>query len=316
MDYSDEYDADEWNEGHPFAAALIGCAVILVGGYFGLMYLPPWPLPVIMAVALVVALVLWGIGYAVTIKRATANWKLLSFLLLLVTAAAVGFSATHFHEQRIKADLRTLMEMQVGPNGFPIFPPGAENRGPISKLYVAFIREMVDGQRAVDDAAEKAGLQLLSNAAALHAKPALLSNCGKIAEIKTMSHDMIERRRTLFRNLVKALDETDYPEAFKKGIRDSMATDQTDENLVEMDSIQGRILDAAQGACTVLARRHWAPQGPVFMFSNAADLASFGAFGQRQNQAAAELQRLQSASMMRMRESQRSMRRAMGSDPF
>ena len=82
MAYGDrlERGEDEWNEGHPFLAALIGCAILIAGGYFGLAWLPPAPLPVIMGAAMVVAGLLWGIGYLITIRHATANWKLLSFL--------------------------------------------------------------------------------------------------------------------------------------------------------------------------------------------------------------------------------------------
>jgi len=123
---------------------------------------------------------------------------------------------------------------------------------------------------------------------------------------------MIERRRKAFKALAAALQTTDYPAAYKRGIIAGMTGDEGDEKLTEMDEIQGRILDAAQGSCTILARRRWVPQGPVFMFNNQADLDAFSAFGQRQNQANAELQRLQAASRMRLRDGQQKMRRAMG----
>lgn len=308
MTYEDAYDEDEWNEGHPFAATLIGVVLLVGGGYFSLPYLPPLALPVTMAGAMVVALALWGIGYLITIRRATANWKLMSFLVLLAAAAGVGYTATYLHEQRIKNDARTLAEMRIGPDGFPVFTPGAENRGPISKLYIAFIREMTDGQKALDEDARKAGLQFLSNASALHASPALLANCGVIAKLKVKSHDLIERRRTGFRAFAKAIDDTDYPEVYKREIRRSMTTDKTDADLVELDQIQDRIFDAALGACNILARRRWVPQGPVFMFTNNADLEAFSAFGQQQNQASAELQRHNFEARQQMERGQRMIR--------
>lgn len=310
MAYSD-YE-DEWNEGHPFLASLIGCAILIAGGWFGLPWLPPAPLPVIMAGAMVVAGLLWGLAYLITIRHATANWKLLSFMLLLITAAGVGYTATWIAEQRIKADLRTLMEMELDRDGFPRFAPGAENRGPISKLYIAFVHELVDGQHALDAEAEKAGIRLLADASALKANPKLLSDCTKVATVKQAANAMLERRRTRFKDLVQALQHTDYPMAYKRGIIEGLTGDDTDDNLVQMESLQARILDAAQGACTVLARRRWIPQGPVFMFTNNADLEAFSAWGQRQNEANAELQRLQAASRVRLQEGQRKMRQAMG----
>jgi hypothetical protein len=261
---------------------------------------------------MVVAGLLWGLAYLITIRRATANWKLLSFMLLLITAAGVGYTATWIAEQRIKTDLRTLMEMELDRDGFPRFPAGAENRGPISKLYVAFVRELIDGQHALDAEAEKAGVRLLADASALKANPRILSDCAKVAAVKQSANAMLERRRTRFKDLVQALQRTDYPAAFKRGIIEGLTGDDTDDNIVQMQSIQGRILDAAQGACTVLARRRWVPEGPVFMFTNDADLEAFSAWGQRQNEAAAELQRLQTASRIRLQEGQRKMRQAMG----
>jgi hypothetical protein len=310
-EYPDAYDPNEWNEGHPLAAALIGCAVLVAGGYFGLPYLPPLPLIAIMAAAMVVALILWGIGYAITIRRANANWKLLSFLLLLGTAAGVGYYATWAHEQRIKNDMRTLMEMQIGPDGLPVFPAGAENRGPISKFYIAFIRDLSEGQRALDEDARKAGVQLLSDASALKANPALLSHCSVLTELKGKSHAMVERRREGFRAFVKAVADSDYPKVYKDEIGRSLTVDDTDANLVEIDGVQARMFDAALGACNVLARRRWVPQGPVFMFTNTADLTAFSAFGQQQNQASAELQRHNNEARMRMRNGQQMMRRGM-----
>jgi len=309
MDYTDE---NEWNEGHPLLATLIGCALLIAGGWFGLPWLPPAPLIVIMAAAMVVAGLIWGIAYLVTLRRATANWKLLSFMALLLTAAAVGYAATWIAEQRLKADLSTLMEVQMDPDGFPIFPPGAENRGPISKLYVGFAREMVEGQRAFDAEADKADLDLFADAGALRARPAILSDCGRIAKVKASGQTMIERRRAGFKAMIDAIQRTDYPELFKRGVISGMTGDQTDETLTEMAAIQGRLLDAVQGACTVLARRRWVPEGAVFMFTNDGDLNAFSAFGQQQNQANAELQRMQMASRQRLREGQMKMRRAMG----
>lgn len=310
------YEEDDWNEGHPVPVTIIGIAAILAAGLFGLPMLPPAPPIYVMGAAIAAAVAIWAIGYAITIRHASSNAKLLSFLLLVGAAIGISYYATaYLTQQRIKADMRTLGEMQIGPSGYPTFPAGAENNGPLSKLYVGFIREMADGQRALDAEAQSAGLQLLSDASALHANPALLANCGKIASIKTMAHAMLERRRERFRALVKAIAEVDYPEAFKRGMNDSIAAERTDANIVRLDALQGQILDAAQGACTVLARRRWVPQGPVFMFNNTADLESFSTFGQRQNQANAEFQRLQMESMARVRDSQRSINQAIGPRP-
>ena len=313
MRYSDD---DDWNEGHPVPATVIGIAVILGAGYFGLPLLPPVPLLYIVGGALAVAVLVWAIGYAITIRHASSNAKLLSLLLLIGAATGASYYSTaYLAGQRMKADLRTLGEMQMGPNGFPTFPAGAENRGPISKLFVEFVREMADSQQALDAELQKAGMPLLSDATALRANPALLSNCGKIASVKTMAHDAMERRRGMFRKLIKAIDDTDYPADFKRGVHASMAGDGTDENLVRLDGLQGEIFDAMQGGCTVLARRRWVAQGPMFMFTNGADLESFNSFGQRQNQAAAEFQRLQASAIARMREGQRAIREAVGAMP-
>lgn len=313
MDYADE---NEWSEGHPLLATLIGCALLIAGGWFGLTLLPPAPLIVIMAAAVVVAGLLWGVAYAITLRRATANWKLLSFMAFLLTAAAVGYAATWVAEQRLKADLSTLMDVRIDPEGFPIFPKGAENRGPISKLYVGFVREMREGQDAFDAETKKADLELFADAAALKAKPAILSDCGRIGGLKTSGQAMIERRRAGFKKLVDAIQHTDYPLVFKRGVIAGMTGGDTDDNLTEMAAIQGRALDAIQGGCSVLARRRWVAQGPVFMFTNNADLSAFQTFGQQQMQANADLQRLQMEGRTRVRDGQMKMRSAFGTRWF
>ena len=305
----DSYDEDEWNEGHPFAATLIGVVLLVAGGWFALPYIPPKPLPIVMAAALVIAGVLWGIGYLITIRRATANWKLLSFMVLLLVTAGVGYSATILVEQRIKADLQTMVDTRVGIDGLPVTVAGAEKRGPFSKLFVAFVRQISDDQRKLDAQAKAIGLDGMADASGVQRNPILLRNCAKLGELKTAAHDAIERRREGIDTMMKGFDNTDYPEEFKRGVRTSMLSGRSGQQLDRIDTLQGQFYDAVQGACNVLARRHWQPQGPVFMFTSRADLDAFDRYTTQQNQAVAELQRINADSQAAFRASQMNLRR-------
>ena len=306
-------DEDEgWGpDGYPMFAAVLGGLAVAAIGYFGLPIIGAMHPVRALATGAAAAACVWAVAWLITLRHVSGLMKWAVFIFLCGTGMGAAHLGNLVAGQQIRSDLRTLMEMELDRDGFPRFPARAEARGPISKLYVAFVREIGEGQRALDAEAERAGIRLLADAAALRANPKILSDCTRIAGVKQAAHDMIERRRARFKALAAALQATDYPAAFKRGFVEGMTGDDSDADLTELESIQGRILDATQGACTVLARRRWVPQGPIFIFSNEADLEAFSAFGQRQNEGAARLQRLQAASRARLRESQRAMREAM-----
>lgn len=304
--------AKDGNVGRALLAILGGCAAIAALCWFGLPLLPSAPLAVVLAGAFLLATALWGLAYAWALRDSGPYARLIA--LLLIAAVGIGVSydrATKLAVERREADLRTLIEMELDDNGLPLLPAGAEDRGPITTLYAAYVRELIHGQQALNAQAEKAGVLLLADATALHADPKLLSDCSRVTGVKRAMEAMIERRRSRFKALVVGLAETPYPPAYKRALVAGMDAEASDSELAQMAALHGRILDAAQGACGVLARRRWTAEGPLFVFGDAGDVEAFSAFGQQQNQANAELQRLQAAARKRMHEGQARMRKAL-----
>lgn len=302
MSYAgDDYEGDDWKEGHPLIATGIAVAILLVGGYFALPYIPPSSFLTVVAASLVISGVIWAIAHFVTMRYSPAGWTVASFVVLLLVTAGIGFQATERLKGRVKIDMQTLVDLKVDAEGLVVVPKDAEQRGPFSKLMVEFIRVINEDQRMLDAESKAIGFDTMADASAVERNPVLLRNCGRIGPLKIKTHEALERRRAAMATMIKGIDDMDYPEEFKEGARQGAVGGRNDGMLQRVDEIQGRLFDAAAGACTVLARRRWKAQGDMFMFTHQGDLDAFARYSEQQNRAFSELTMIDQANQARLR---------------
>jgi hypothetical protein len=198
------------------------------------------------------------------------------------------------------------------PDGTANFPSGAASRGPISRLYIAFINGSVEDRQRIDAAALKLGLDLLGDPDGLTRTPGILSKCGEIAGLKTIAAENSVRQRKRQLDFMAGLEALDVPEDFRQGLRKGWERDTSELLQRQLLKAQQAMLDESQALCTVLARRRWEPQFRQFIFSNAADLAEFRLHGERRNKAVMAMQRVEAEGQRRMEQGQRLIRRGIG----
>jgi hypothetical protein len=309
---------DDWEDelsrpdSFPLAAAIAGSIVIVALAVFVLPMLhhPPfWQTVVGMLAA---ALVIWLAGFAITIRHATTAWKLGTLALLLVVGATTALGTRIYDTMRLREDMRTIAEFRMRPDGTPTFPAGAAARGPISRLYIAFINGTVEDRQKLDAAALKIGIDLLGDPDGLTRTPGVLGKCGEIPDLKTIAAENSARQRQRQRDFQAGLDAVDAPDDFKQGLRKGWERDTSDLLQRQMLKAQEALFDESHGLCTVLARRRWEPQFRQFMFTNAADLAEFRLHAQRRDKAVEAMRRIEAEGQRRLELGQRLVRQGIG----
>lgn len=308
VDYDDWDDELSRPDSYPLSISLIGCLIIVALGVFVQPRLgyPPLGIPVLGGIA--IAAVLWVIGFAITIRHANFNWKMSSFGILIAAALITSVAGVVVANLKLREDARTLAEMRVGPDGLPEFTPGAEERGPISRLFIGFFKGVADDQRALNAATIKSGLNLMGDPDQLKRYPVILRDCGSIDRIKTLATATLDRQIQRQRDLLRQIDATNLPASFKKEMREELEKGKSAEGIKAIGKAQSTLFDESRELCTILARRHWESQFGRFAFTNGADLTQFQDHSEKRNTAASDIQRLRLEGLARSRERQSQLR--------
>jgi hypothetical protein len=295
----------------PFSAALAGSVVLVAAGLFVQPRFAALPFWQVLAAALALALLLWGIAFLVTVRHATTAWKIGSLAMLVLVAATTALTGLVLANMRLREDMRTVAEFRWRIDGTPDFAAGAERRGPISRLYVGFVRGTVEDRQRFDKAVLELGVDLLTDPAGLQRTPGVLSKCGEIAGLKTLAAEVGASQRKRFRDFVAAVAALDVPPDFKRGMREAFERDDSETRQRATIAAQGMMLDETQAMCAVLARRRWTPEYRRFMFSNLADLGEFNRHAEARDKAIAEIRRIEAEGVQRMERSQRTLRQTL-----
>jgi hypothetical protein len=225
-----------------------------------------------------VSLILWGIAFAITIRRAGGGWQVGTLLFILVLGVGSQVVAITLAANRNSDDLATVAQQyralgasEHGPDRVP------EGTGPVSRISAAFLNGTLQDRHAFDRDVETLGvLQVLSHEGLTHASP-VLHRCADFEALAA-------RARTLggsgwdghFAEARRIADEAVRNREMTAGDAEAFFASAA----VNHDSYQrqwaldGDMIEGAQELCELLAHRPWTLHGTQIFFASPADLES------------------------------------------
>ena len=245
----------------------------------------------------VFAAMLWGIAYAITIRRASPGWKIGSLITLiivglLVAVLKVGVQNVAMHDDMAAARNQMSGVLSNGVDAAPLAP--GEEAGPLTRMMAMVINGSLADGKAFAAASAAAGLQQVSGFQGLTKASPVLDHCDKVAALAGLASEIGGHFPTYV-----ATARKEGEAAIARGA----ATQEEVDGAVEgMNRNSGKFAHqwavvaqfATDGGamCRVLARRHWrmGADGKV-LFTDNADLAQASALLARIRISGAEIER-------------------------
>lgn len=292
-------DDQDWSEdgqpfiGHPVVATLCGRAVITLTAVF-LPRMQDIPaLPVLLGGGAALGLVLWLLGFALTIRRSPAMWKLGTLAVLVGAGLIGGFGANLLNNSQTQGDATSFAETELESDGTPTPPRDATARGPLSRLYVDHIQKSIAEKRALGQALGQLGVGAMSNPYDLQNAPGVLGHCGDIARLKATAESNRKAQGERLAALVTAIDHSKLGDDLKAGMKGMLAPGETPAALDAMLAADVEMIDSSTALCTLLAKKSWSFQGGYFGFNNGGDQVAYKAIEKRRGDAAAATTKLE-----------------------
>ncbi len=287
---------------HPVIAVLAGCAVLVLAAVIGPRLAPQQPYATLVIGGAALAVLLWAIGFVVTIRRSPLTWKLGSLAILAVAGVATGLVAHGQYQTRARADASSFAEVEFGPQGAPQLPGDASARGPISRLFVEGAQANASEQRDYAAALGKFGAGALTSPYLLQQDPRAIGHCGEIESVRTLARQQSDTRAGRREKLRHAIDAATLSGQAKQGIAIMTGTDAAAGKDDTLLANQLAMLDATGELCKLLARHGWYNDNAYFGFNNAGDKARFDALAARRKDLAGETARIERAATERMQQ--------------
>jgi hypothetical protein len=300
--------------GHPLLATLIGCFCLLltagmpvrdaalatsdpseaaayqVGQIFG---------------AMIVGIILWGIAYAMTVRRASRRWKIASLAILVVLSLLVGLYRLGGREAALRSDARAAAEQmkQVVAGDGGMEAPIAGGSGPLSQMMAALLNTALADQQAFDRAVAQTGVYRVLDLTSLRRDDPALRGCdridGLVIAARTQSgryQDHLDAARAAgARHVQSGALRADELDSFIAGAANN------EPSYRRNWTITGDWASEAAALCRILATRPWSRSGGEIVFAADRDVAAANGHLQRINALAAQQQRLQDEARSRAR---------------
>lgn len=283
-------DVEEPKEGQPLVAVFFAVAAIIAGTIFS----PIPPLEGTMArlvtvgVGTLVAAVLWGLAWLVTIRHSSTGWKLASFALMWVAAVGTLDRCIARSHAAMKNDVMAFESIKLDPNGSPMLPEKAEHAGPISRMLVDFFKASADDTRKTEGQIGALEFDALNNPYLTETTSGVLENCERAEKGKPLVRDFAKRQTKRAADLKAQAEAMWLPEAEKAELLKTVTRHGGATRLTELAEIQAKMFDEWRIRCTILARRNWKAGGYMFLFTNQADLAEMRPAAERHDRLRAE----------------------------
>jgi len=304
-DFADE----ERSGGHPLIATLV-CAVLLIlaaagrsGPQAGLG--PDYVLGYI-AGGGVFGGILWGIAYAITIKRSSTAWRVTSLIVLVVigllsTLLQIGARAVVRH-----SDVRdTENQLQQVLDGDTLPQHVAAGSGPLSRMSAAFLNRSLADQRALERDLAAVGFEQVVSLEGLTRSSPVLRHCADFAPIAARARHLgVEGRRA---NLAAARQVGDAAvQAGQLSAQDETAffegAEQSRTAYERQWTLNAEVVEEAQAVCTLLASREWVLSGERVLFTRPGDAEAVNAHLRRIQAHGAEQERMRDTMRTRTRQ--------------
>lgn len=299
---------------HPVLATLAGIALLVLGALLLPRIAPQQPLAVLLGAGAALALLLWGIGFAVTTRHSATGWKLGSLALLVVAGLGAALIAHGQYQTVARADASSFAEVEFGPGGAAQVPAGAAARGPLSRMFVEAVTADAQAKRDFATAFGRLGVGNLTSPYLLEQDPRALAQCAAIRELQSLAKSQAAARSQRAKALTDALEAANLPAKTKQGIA-TMANARNDSNDPLLAN-QLAMTETTAELCALLAKRSWFNSNSYFGFRSAADEASFRALSKRRMELAGEAERIERAGEARMTEGRDRVREMLGKSIF
>ena len=281
-------DDPDGSGGHPLIATLIGSLLLLLSAsgpvapssHAGT---PAYALAQVTGAVIAGVAIVWGVAFAITIRKASPAWKVGSFVAIALVSAIVGLSrAGQAGEQARSAamsDARDIAGMVERVDDNLTDVDAGEGKGPVYRMAAASVNSMLADRRAFGAKATAAGLDEVMDPTRLKKTSPVLGHCDRLAELAGEARtyggrhsDHLARARSVGMEAV-ARDEVPQSavDAFVEGAQSSAP------KFKRQWALNAELVEEAAGACRVLARKRWERAEGRFQFVNAGDLAAFNA---------------------------------------
>ncbi|WP_109808341.1 hypothetical protein [Sphingosinithalassobacter portus] len=302
---TEEYDGAE-EVGTPVPPALLallaGLAVLVGFTLVAPYLLPPVSLTVLLGIGAALGALCWVIGAAVAMRNAGPVWIFGSLIVLLAAGALAGFGVSRLLNAGSTRDASTFAEMELGPDGKPVLPRGADTRGPISKRYVTAFNEATADRRDYENAVGAMQLGTLSSPYLLQQAPQVLEHCGEIGTLKEKVAGNADRQAKRTAELAQTVRASNLPDKVKDGIILMIAPTSEPGEPDPAITSQNAVLDGTQALCELLAKKSWRNDDARFGFTNAADWARFREIDAQRKAAASDIAALDRKATTRFTE--------------
>jgi len=276
----DEWEAAlEQSDGRPWIAMLAGAGAILLIAIVAI-NLSPFDMSThragALAAATILAALIWGGAWFLTLRHATTGWKIgvaavLWGIALLIVAGTIAFANI-----ALRIDAANVRRIRIDETGEPRLPPGMA-AGPITRTMFDFLRDMTSERHQREAMFQVMGMDRLHDAYMVSNTPAMLKDCARFVRVEPKI-DQSDRRvtaaiaRVHTRLGVIVADEATRRElikAFDKGLNINLS------NMRRSSELQRRQLEIGGRLCTFLATHRWKAMGSQFMFYNQGDIGMF-----------------------------------------
>lgn len=301
---------------HPVIATLAGAAILVLGALLLPRLAPQQSLAILLGAGAGFALLLWGIGFAVTTRYSALAWKLGSLALLLVAGFGAALIAHAQYATIARADASSFAEVEFGPGSAVQVPPGAASRGPLSRLFVEGVTADAQAQRDFGTAFGKLGVAGLTSPYLLEQDSRPLSQCDAIMGLQAIARTHATARGKRAAAMADTLAGANLPASAKDGIAIMAQATQANGAADPLLANQLALVDTTAELCRLLAKRGWFNYGGYFGFRNAADAATFRTLANRRIALAGEGERINRAARDRMAEGREMVREMLSKSIF
>lgn len=276
----DEWEAAlEQSDGRPWIAMLAGAGAILLIAIVAI-NLSPVDISThsagALAAATILAVLVWGGAWFLTLRDATAGWKIgvaavLWGVALLIVAATIAFANI-----ALRIDAANVRRIRIDATGEPRLPPGMAV-GPITRTMFDFLRDMTSERHQREAMFQVMGMDRLHDAYMVSNTPAMLKDCARFVRVEPKIGQSDRRVTAAIARVHARLGEIVKDEAtrrelikaFDKGLDSNLADTRRSSEL------QRRQLEIGGRLCTFLATHRWKAVGGQFMFYNQGDVGTF-----------------------------------------
>ena len=306
--------AEQENGGHPIVATLVGVAFLLLlagqgrgEAFGGGPEAQAEKMGYLFGSVIAGAGIVWGIAYAIKIRKASKAWKIASLIIIAIASLLSTAIKMGGRDAALVAEARDIgnQVQEIADSGKGAadieFKAGS---GPMSRMMAAMLNPLMADAAAFEKEMQAAGLVQVVSFEGLTRKSPVLDRCDGLDRLADRARhyrarwpEHLAAARAVGQEAVRAGEmPADALKGFEEGARESSPHTDRQWELNQLSATEGAAI------CRVLARRNWDRPGDAVEFRNNADLAELRRHASKIEAYAAESERIKARSRSRIAE--------------